>query len=183
MDLGDVDGDGDLDAVTSNVSRDLVVWINDSSGNFTEGMVASEVGEASTLLDVDDDGDLDILLSNMSVWKNDGKGVFTEYSPEEADTFNQGTFRGYIAVGDIDDDGDPDGMLPNLDRSSLIPVLNDGSGNYTVSEDSHDFDMESGVLTSCEIVDLDMDEDLDLLVTQLTGGQSNHAQRRIGRIH
>lgn len=168
VDLGDVDDDGDLDAVTSTFSRDLVVWINDSSGNFTEGMVASEVAKASILLDVDDDDDLDILLSNMSVWKNDGKGVFTEYSPGEADTFDQASRRNF-GVGDIDGDGDPDGMLFNLDRSSLIPVLNDGSGNYTVSEDRYDFDMKSGALTSCEIVDLDMDEDLDLLVTQFKG--------------
>ena len=36
VELGDVDGDGDLDAFVANHNQDNKVWINDGNGNFTD---------------------------------------------------------------------------------------------------------------------------------------------------
>ena len=37
MTLGDVDGDGDLDAFVANNGQSNRVWFNDGSGAFTDG--------------------------------------------------------------------------------------------------------------------------------------------------
>ena len=65
--LGDVDGDGDLDAVVSNEGeRPDRVFLNDGLGVFTDSGQA--LGDADsqhlTLGDVDGDGDLDIVVAN-----------------------------------------------------------------------------------------------------------------------
>ena len=67
--LGDLDGDGDLDLVCANWSREVAV--NDGSGSFanvTGTMLPANVGyEMCTLLgDVDVDGDLDVLFGSYA---------------------------------------------------------------------------------------------------------------------
>ena len=81
--LGDLDGDGDLDAfVTNRDNQPNKVWINDGSGNFTEGQsLGASYSLDVELGDVDDDGDLDAFVANEGqgnkVWINDGSGNFT----------------------------------------------------------------------------------------------------------
>lgn len=100
-DSADVDNDGDLDIVIGNVSFQLNqpltnhLLLNDGSGNFSDatssGLAAvSNSSDSFTIrfADVDSDGDPDILspvssLSSgggVSVWINDGSGVFSTAS-------------------------------------------------------------------------------------------------------
>ena len=53
--LGDLDGDGDLDAFVANN-----VWVNDGSGNFTDsGLILGDSTSSRVALDdLDGDGDL-----------------------------------------------------------------------------------------------------------------------------
>jgi hypothetical protein len=65
--LGDVDGDGDLDALIANwVGQANQVWVNDGSGLFTDsGQSLGTIGSLSTALgDLDGDGDLDAFIGN-----------------------------------------------------------------------------------------------------------------------
>ncbi len=110
FDLGDVDGDGDADLLTS--ARRL--WLNDGSGGFLDAPGAlgptTDLGGA-LLVDVDADGDLDAVLATAEgseLHENDGTGRFTLV----ADAFTsrpRGT-AGHVAA-DVDDDGDLD-LLP-----------------------------------------------------------------------
>jgi len=63
-DLGDLDGDGDLDWVTSSFAGDWYYFENDGSGafEFREAFPAPEAASCSLVLDVDNDLDLDIAL-------------------------------------------------------------------------------------------------------------------------
>ncbi|MEK7254041.1 MAG: T9SS type A sorting domain-containing protein, partial [Bacteroidota bacterium] len=63
IDIGDLDGDGDLDMVTSNYSSSTyTVFENDGAGQFTaaETLLAPEASSCAILHDRDNDGDLDI---------------------------------------------------------------------------------------------------------------------------
>jgi uncharacterized repeat protein (TIGR01451 family) len=71
--LGDVDGDGDLDAVFAG---DDQVWLNDGTGNFSEGErpLGHAGGYGLALGDLDGDGDLDAIFAGgrdgSEIWLN-----------------------------------------------------------------------------------------------------------------
>lgn len=95
VDLGDVDGDGDLDVVLANVgwqgrpAQDRLL-LNDGRGVFADATaerLPAEGGHTvdADLVDLDGDGDLDIVTANAfggpngwRVWSNDGRGAFTD---------------------------------------------------------------------------------------------------------
>ena len=75
LDLGDLDNDGDLDAVTSSKDPiDVTAWYeNNGKGKFTRRVIAAKQGSYDTrAIDMDGDGDKDILIaghtSNNVVW-------------------------------------------------------------------------------------------------------------------
>jgi hypothetical protein len=72
--MGDVDGDGDLDAAYGDE-----IWLNDGTGAFTDSgqdLGADPGEEGSQFADVDGDGDLD-LVAAVRISLNNGSGVFT----------------------------------------------------------------------------------------------------------
>jgi hypothetical protein len=78
--LGDVNGDGDLDAVIANDNgREQTVWRNDGAGVFVEGgSFGAQLGMAVALGDLDGDGDLDAVVAKRvdqeeRVWLNEDR--------------------------------------------------------------------------------------------------------------
>jgi hypothetical protein len=167
--LGDVDGDGDLDAVSGGVNQPPKVWLNDGSGNFTDSRqnLAWERWSSSVALgDVDGDGDLDFWLGAGTdsttpnrLYLNDGEGKFTD-SGQKLNPVSTGD----VAFGDLDGDGDLDAYLANGNqRGGNSPDrvwMNDGTGQFT----------DSGQLLgrsngrSVELGDVDGDGDIDAVV-------------------
>jgi hypothetical protein len=117
--LGDVDGDGDLDAVladwgpgqANNSAGRTRLWINDGMGGFTDATDAQmpniEVAWSweLELADVDNDLDLDILVSCKScagsyMFVNDGAGVFTDASDKLPQFANNYEFEAIDLTGD-----------------------------------------------------------------------------------
>jgi hypothetical protein len=91
VNLGDIDDDGDLDAVVANRAGGNMIWLNDRLGTFSESpQGALNLLEAVDvdLGDVDGDGDLDIALAHPlftdsnTVWLNGNDdnvlGVFAD---------------------------------------------------------------------------------------------------------
>ena len=79
--LGDLDGDGDLDAMVANTSgQPNTVWTNDGNGTFTNSgqALGNSKSKSVALGDLDGDGDLDAMVGNFdqpnTVWVNDQLG-------------------------------------------------------------------------------------------------------------
>jgi hypothetical protein len=183
--LGDLDGDGDLDAVT-----EVFAALNDGKGNFTyrrSGLYVEDSGAYTyfpALGDLDGDGDLDVVLGGCcgakcvtpgheAVWYsfnvvmlNDGGGQFTDTGQRLGVS---GTMS--AALGDLDGDGDLDifdanacshvGDTSELERNQSNMVwLNDGSGGFTDSGQRLGKEESRAVALG----DLDGDRDLDAFI-------------------
>ncbi len=163
--LGDVDGDGDLDAVIG-LDGPETVWLNDGSGAFTAHPTTSSFGSAVTLDvalgDLDADGDLDLVAvgeGDESVWVNDGAGNFTAHPTTPA--FNAGFNSQSVALGDVDGDGDLDGVIAHFSGINTV-WLNDGDGDLSPHPVAASFVFEDAV-NAAPLGDLDGDGDLDAL--------------------
>ncbi len=91
--LGDLDGDGDLDAVFANPMRNHgQVWLNDGRGTFVNtGQQLTQYGHGVGLADFDADGDLDAVMvchqnsAATKVYLNDGAGILTATAQDFGD--------------------------------------------------------------------------------------------------
>ncbi|MDC0720185.1 FG-GAP repeat domain-containing protein [Nannocystis bainbridge] len=137
-DLGDLDGDGDLDLYFSNVrfrpDRDPQdrLLINDGAGAFADE-TATRLGVEqwwtmdTDFVDVDADGDLDLVQAIIPAGKryrlrlNDGAGLFTDVT----DTHLPATAIGAgveVEAGDYDGDGRLDLYLTGFDSPDRLLV-------------------------------------------------------------
>jgi hypothetical protein len=165
--LGDLDGDGDLDAFVTNWSgKPDQVFLNDGQGNFTDSgqKLGNWYGSDVALGDVDGDGDLDALVSNNGeepdnapvLWINDGHANFTQSAQKWG-----ATNASAVALGDLDGDGNLDAFIAISSHRGANPAdkvwFNDGYGVFTDSGQS----LGKSYSLSVELGDLDGDGDLD----------------------
>ena len=172
VDLGDLDGDGDLDALTVGWDEPGRVWLNDSAGVLTDSGQTLTPGyvhiHGLALGDLDGDDDLDAFLAGApnQVWLNDGAGAFSE--SEQGLVSRAGDT---VALGDLDGDGDLDAFLAVGDWSGSDDKLwlNDGDGRLTDSGLPLSETFSSGL----GLGDLDGDGDMDAFVTHGDLGKSS----------
>lgn len=171
--LGDIDGDGDLDAVIANEDEEPeTVWVNDGSGNFASHPTTPEFGQeqsrAVALGDLDGDGDLDAIVANENdletVWRNDGSGNFSAHPVTPS--FDAGVANYAVALGDLDGDGDLDTAIADWAGGSDPARIwrNDGAGNFTAFG-NYSTDYNADVA----FADLDGDADLDVMTAHSFG--------------
>jgi len=155
--LGDLDGDGDLDAFVANHGAQKV-WLNDGSGTFTDSgqSLGTNYSYSVALGDLDCDGDLDAFVGNWGsnkVWLNDGSGTFTDSGQ------NLGSSDSVVVtLGDLDCDGDLDAFAANYGAHKVW--LNDGSGTFTDSGQS----LGDSSCYGMALGDVDNDGDLDAFI-------------------
>ena len=165
--LGDLDGDGDLDAFVANVFDQVSisyankVWLNDGAGAFTETQsLGSSVSAGVALGDLDGDGDLDAFVVNTEggnrVWLNDGTGGFSD-SGQSLGGYQTKSWN--VVLGDVDADGDLDAFVAKYDSQANTVWVNDGTGVFAEAQGLGSSDSRGVALG-----DVDGDGDLDAFV-------------------
>ena len=191
--LGDVDGDGDVDAFVANAFLGNVanrVWIN--QGGSQGGTLGTFAGNGQALGDshstgvqlgdLDADGDLDAFVANANnlpnrVWVNEGgaqggtAGSFSD-SGQTLGNYNSQD----LSLGDVDGDGDLDAFVANIHPSPLftqseVVWLNQGGAQGGTPGTFSDSGQRLGTFPAADVSlgDLDADGDLDAYVANILG--------------
>ncbi|MCB0024505.1 MAG: VCBS repeat-containing protein, partial [Caldilinea sp.] len=166
MALGDMDGDGDLDAIVGNYGNQNGVFLNNGDGTFDPTGnpfgTSSDYTAAVAVGDLDGDGDLDVAVGNSeeqnAIYLNNGDGSFA------ASGIDFGTGDDYtyaMVLGDVDGDGDLDIAVGNWHQQNVV-YLNNGDGTFAASGNT--FGTGSDYTTAVALGDLDGDGDLDMAV-------------------
>lgn len=184
--LGDLDGDGDLDAYVAICCGGIaygdaepwwmpasdLVWLNDGAGNFSDSgqRLGAQGTMGAALGDLDGDGDLDVYAANDSSVM-DAQGNDQKNQPDQvwlndgAGAFTDSGQRlgewasRAVALGDLDADGDLDAFVGG--REFALVWLNDGAGRFSDSGQRLG-DLEARAIF---LGDLDADGDLDALLS------------------
>jgi hypothetical protein len=130
--LGDVDEDGDLDALVGKAAE-AGLWINQGGAQGGQAGVFADSGrrlgrgpiEAVFLADLDGDGALDAVaagIAQASIWWNDGRAGFSDSGQRLRYTERHG-----LGVSDFNGDGYPDFFAAAYDTEFLL-WLNQGDG-------------------------------------------------------
>ncbi|MEO1032629.1 MAG: FG-GAP-like repeat-containing protein [Bacteroidota bacterium] len=167
----DLDGDGDLDVVSSSRNNEIT-WFENVNGKgvfvirdiIALGNDETTFGHSEVLLvDIDGDGDIDVLnsfnvLDKISLYRNlDGNGTFG--NEQVISTTLGGVYS--ISVGDVDVDGDIDILSAASvdDKISWHENLN-GNGDFW---NDQIISLETDGAKDVYGVDLDGDGDIDVL--------------------
>ncbi|WP_299536723.1 FG-GAP-like repeat-containing protein [Ulvibacterium sp.] len=160
--VADLDGDGDLDVLSSSADDNKIAWYpNDGFGNFGGQQIVTQAatGAQNVLTaDMDGDGDLDVISTDdtKTAWyPNDGNGNFGNQILLTEDDIRD------VAVADLDGDRDLDVLSASGDENRIAWYQNDGNGNFgsqlTINLES----INSAIAVAAG--DLDGDGDLDVL--------------------
>jgi len=133
LNLGDVDGDGELDVFIASWGAAGArnppdqVWLNDGSAHFTPGDAPLTGSVQVVLADLDGDGDLDAVAGQHVPYSsekgqpsrlllNDGRGHFSPGGELGGSNFQR------VVLGDLDGDGDLDAVVAQWDWTQKPPV-------------------------------------------------------------
>ena len=171
--FGDLDGDGDLDAIIGTWSQGMGLYINQGSSTSPDlkaentSYLKLTRGSNSTpaLADIDADGDLDLFVGEASgtinFYLNEGSpssANFTLVSDKYLD-IDIGR-RSVPELVDVDADGDYD-MLIGKESPGVVFYRNNGTPQEPDFVEESSFDVAVPALSTPTMVDIDADGDLD----------------------
>jgi hypothetical protein len=206
IEVGDLDGDGDIDVVTRDIEFGLSVMVNNGNNTFTRRNIAVNPREGLALFDPNKDGKLDIAING--VWLQTPAdlltGNFTQRHydstaddtatdlnqyPSETNTTTIAAYAAKVKVGDMNGDGRDDTIVSNAEELTRVAGRPKGIRVYLAPEDPNQAWTEVILneasislsarysLHTLEIADLDGDGDLDILSAISQVGQDNAAGR------
>lgn len=158
--IGDYDGDGRLDIFKTNFSDDTsTLYHNEGNGTFTDatvraglGLHTQYLGWGTMFLDFDNDGWRDLILVNGHVYpevdkfhlgsdyqeprilyRNTGKGTFTDVSAAAGQAISTASSARGLAVGDLWNDGRTSIVISNMSAHPSLLVNQAKSANHWIA--------------------------------------------------
>jgi hypothetical protein len=166
--VGDMDGDGDLDLVSASGNDNTIAWYeNDGAANPTwaaANIATSAAGARNVhLADLDSDGDLDIVSASMTddtiAWYENDGAANPSWSAVDITTTADGAFD--VDVADMDGDGDLDIAWASLTDDTIGWCENDGAANPTFA--AADIATSADGTPDVHLADMDGDGDIDIV--------------------
>ncbi len=165
----DVDGDGDMDILTSSDVNNTILWYENTGCDFQEQTISSSLSRytAIEVTDVNTDGQIDILVNGnpkrISLYTNQTPGVYSESIVSE----NGGTELAYgLHASDMDNDGDLDLLSTSIDDDKIAWYENTGNKTFSYQRIiSTQTEKPKSVATA----DFDGDGDMDVVSAFETG--------------
>lgn len=178
-DLADLDGDGDLDIITSRKGNFNAYWIrNMGGGNFQLSSYPYNITgtiERVKAADMDNDGDMDIIAARdtKTYWyrNTDGLGTF-----EFADDFSSIDDINVMHIADIDGDNYPD-LIYASEAGTNLTIIKNTNGSFSATELNSSFVNRADGVTAA---DVDTDGDIDLVITSSQDGTVGIARNNDG---
>jgi len=166
VDVGDLDGDGDLDVVAVDFSTDTVAWLDNVDGT-AAGVVTSHTATVDRLrwvqvVDMDRDGRLDVVIAaagtadEVRIYWNAASNPWTTSTR----VVNRSGPTG-LAVGDLDQDGDPDIVMGRSNGN--IYWYENPRTQATAAWTERGIQGAGGHSDGLDLADLDGDSDLDVV--------------------
>lgn len=171
--LGDLDGDGDLDAVVANLNDGtLSIRMNQGNGTFG-GLIsipATGPNNRLALADLDNDDILDIAVTKsdrnaVAVLLGNGDGSFGAQT-----LLGAGTFAWDVGVADLNEDGLSDLIVSNRDSMNVSLLL--GAGEILFGTATNFAAVPKGTeanLFGMALGDVDGDGDVDIALASNAG--------------
>ena len=164
----DVDGDGDMDALSTSTSEDKVAWYENTSGDgssWTPHTITTDADSPYSVhaADVDGDGDIDALSASTNddkiAWYENTSGDGSSWTPHTITTDADDTRSVYAADMDGDDDID---VLSASKGDNKIAWYENTSGDGS-SWTPHTITTDANSARSVYAADMDGDGDIDAL--------------------
>lgn len=180
--FGDLDADGDLDAILGTWEDEVRMYRNDATdGSLDLTMVDSAVvtltrgrNATPTLGDIDGDGDLDLFLGEASgqlnYYENTGSALVADFTlvSDEYNDIDVGR-RSLPILYDIEGDGDLD-LVVGSEGEGVRLFRNDGSRTAPDFIDAGTLDLPIVDFAAPAFADFDGDGDDDVLLGSQRGG-------------
>ena len=163
VDAGDLDGDGEVDIVTTD--GQTLIFFNDGNRSVTTpgtSLGANSGGSAVTLLDWNGDGSPDIAIGGLAdytaeIFVNDGSGGFS--SAERLQSDGIGNVHDMIAA-DLNSNGRSELVLTGSTGTVILRSLSQGGFEQTT--------LSSGAGLDVAVTDVELDGDQDIVVVRLS---------------
>jgi gliding motility-associated-like protein len=164
----DMDGDGDMDIVSSSANDNTIAWYeNDGNANPTWAAadIATSANSARSVFvaDMDGDGDMDILSAsyndNTIAWYENNGAANPTWAAADIATSAAGALSVYAA--DMDGDGDMDIVSAGFSDNTIAWYENNGAADPTWA--AADIATDAAGASVVYAADMDGDGDMDIV--------------------